>query len=75
MLKELKNGIEILVGQAVFKLEIKTVKMLFWINNSRTAWPTLILMLFFSSLDNLLQDIHIIFQKDVDNFEIEHKTC
>ena len=27
--KELKNGIEILVGQAVFKLQIKTVKMLF----------------------------------------------
>ena len=28
MFKELKNGIEILVGQ-VFKLQIKTVKMLF----------------------------------------------
>ena len=31
LFKELKNGIEILVGQAVFKLqitEIKTVKML-----------------------------------------------
>ena len=27
---ELKNGIEILVGQADFKLWIKTVKMLFW---------------------------------------------
>ena len=27
--KELKNSIEILVGQAVFKLWIKTVKMLF----------------------------------------------
>ena len=27
--KKLKNGIEILVGQAVFKLWIKTVKMLF----------------------------------------------
>ena len=27
--KELKNGIEILVGQAAFKLWIKTVKMLF----------------------------------------------
>ena len=26
--KELKNGIEILVGQVVFKLQIKTVKML-----------------------------------------------
>ena len=28
--KELKNGIEILVGQAVFKLWIKTVKIMFW---------------------------------------------
>ena len=28
LFKELKNGIEILVGQAVFKLQIKTVKML-----------------------------------------------
>ena len=27
--KELKNGIEILVGQAVFKLQIKTFKMLY----------------------------------------------
>ena len=29
MFKELKNGIEILVGQVVFKLWIKTVKILF----------------------------------------------
>ena len=28
LFKELKNGIEILVGQAVFKIYIKTVKML-----------------------------------------------
>ena len=27
---ELKNGIEILVGQAVFTFWIKTVKILFW---------------------------------------------
>ena len=36
MLKELKNGIEILVAQAVFKLQIKTVKILFldqWLKN------------------------------------------
>ena len=32
------------------------------INNSRTAWPTLILMLFFISLDNLLK-LHILFVK------------
>ena len=29
LFKELRNGIEILVGQVVFKLWIKTVKMLF----------------------------------------------
>ena len=46
-----------------------------WINNSRTDWPTLMLVLFLSSLDNLLYDVYIIFQKGVDNFEIEHKTC
>ena len=28
MFKDFKNGIELLVGQAVFKLQIKTVKML-----------------------------------------------
>ena len=33
------------------------------------------LMLFLSSLGNLLSDAYIIFQKDVDNFEIENKTC
>ena len=32
-------------------------------------------MLYLSSLDNLLEDAYIIFQKSVDNFEIEHKTC
>ena len=32
-------------------------------------------MLFLSSLDNLLLDAHIIFQKGVDNFELEYKTC
>ena len=29
LFKELKNGIEILAGQTVFKLQIKTVKLLF----------------------------------------------
>ena len=32
-------------------------------------------MLSLSSFDNLLQDAYAIFQKGVDNFEIEHKTC
>ena len=29
MFQDFKNGIEILVGQAVFKLHIKTIKLLF----------------------------------------------
>ena len=32
-------------------------------------------MSFLTSLENLLQDAYIIFQKGVDDFEIEHKTC
>ena len=32
-------------------------------------------MLFLSSLDKLLEDTYIIFQKGIDNFKIEHKTC
>ena len=41
LFKKLKNGIGILVGQAIFKLWIKTANV--WINminNSETAWPT-----------------------------------
>ena len=38
--KELKNSIEILVGQRVFKLWIKNSQNIVLINNSRTAWPT-----------------------------------
>ena len=36
--KELKNGIEILVGQALFKDQNSQNNVL--INYSRTAWPT-----------------------------------
>ena len=46
------------------------------INNSRTDWPTLISMPFLNSLDTYYNlDAHVIFQKGIDNFEIEHKTC
>ena len=34
-----------------------------------------VLMLFLSTLDNFLQDVCIIFQISVDNFEVAHKTC
>ena len=37
-------------------------------------WPILILMPFLSSFHNLLCDACIIFQKGVDDFEIEHNT-
>ena len=33
------------------------------------------LMLFLSSLDNLLWDAYIIYQEGVDNFEIKHKNA
>ena len=42
------------------------------INNSRTTWYSKILMPFLHSLDNFHCDAYIIFQKGVDNFEIEH---
>ena len=34
--KELKKGIEILIGQVVFKLWIKTVKIMFWSINQES---------------------------------------
>ena len=40
-----------------------------WINNSRTTWPTQSLTLFLSSFDNL-PVVYIIFQTDVNIFEI-----
>ena len=54
LFKELKNGIEILVGQVVLSYRSKQPKCWFWINNTITAWPTLTLMLFLSSLHSLL---------------------
>ena len=72
--KELKNSIEILVSQTVFKLWIKTAKMLF---GSITQEP-LGLPLNFDAIFEFLGQLTkrwIIFQKGVDNFEIEHKTC
>ena len=50
------------------------------INNSRTTWPTSILMLFLSFGDNLLyfdemHDYIIIIILNVDTFEILHETC
>ena len=75
MFKEPQNGIEILVGQVVFKLQIKTVKMLF---GSITQEP---LGLFWCWCYlwvpwTICYKMHIlVFKNDVDNFEIVHKTC
>ena len=53
--KKLKNWIEILVGPVVFKLGYgSNSQNTVLVNNSRTAWPILISMLFLSSLYNLL---------------------
>ena len=38
-------------------------------------WPTEILMPFLSFSDNVPQDADIIKKKNVDYFEIAHKTC
>ena len=61
--KELKNVIQILVGQAVFKLWIKIVKMLFGSITQEPLDLPKVLMLFLSSLDNLPYDAYIIYQK------------
>ena len=52
--KELKNGIEIWVSQVVFRVMDQNIQNIILSNNSRTAWPTWILMLFLSSLANVL---------------------
>ena len=50
--KELKNGIDILGGQAGLKLWIKTVKIMFWYVTQELLGLLKILMPFLSSLDN-----------------------
>ena len=60
--EKLKNGINFILGSpVVLELLIKTCRNIVLINNSRTAWPTKISMLFLSPSDNLLQDACIIF--------------
>ena len=64
MFKELKNDIETIVGQAVFKLvRSEQSKYCFLINNSRTAWPTLIFMLLVPWA--IYYRMHILFFKKV----------
>ena len=72
MSKEPNNGIEILVGQAAFKLWIKIVKIMF----GPITQELLDLTNFFDANFEFLGQLTIIciFQKGVDNFDIEHKT-
>ena len=61
--------------QSGFSVKYQNSQNDIWINNSITSWPTLILMPFLSSLDilQMYYEMHI-FEKDVDNYEIGHKT-
>ena len=74
MSEKLKNGIKILVSQAVLELLFKTIVVMFWSKTQEPPWYIEILMLFLSFSDNLLQDVYINFQEGVDNSEIAHKT-
>ena len=68
-IEKLKYGIEILVGQAVLELLIKTIfctKL-----KNRVAYIE-ILMPILRFFDNLLQDAYISFPNSVDNLEIAH---
>ena len=73
--KELKNYIEILVGQTALKLWIKRIKILLW-PKTQDLLAILEFQCYFWlpwTINN--ERYNTIFQKDVDNFEIEHKRC
>ena len=53
MCEKLKNGIKILIGQSTFELLIQNNALNVLINNSRTVWPTEILLPFLSFSFNL----------------------
>ena len=57
----LSKELKIVIGQAIFKVMDENSQNVVWINNSRIVWPTLALMLFLSSLDNLVKDSHVFF--------------
>ena len=63
------------IGNAVFKLRIKTIKML---SGSTTREPLGLPKFgcyFFFLGQFTIRCIYIIFQESIDYFEIEHKTC
>ena len=61
ILWETKNGINISVGQVESSVTDKNMQSINLIKNSRTIWPTKILMPFFSFSGNLLQWAYIIY--------------
>ena len=71
--KELKHDIGILVGQAVFTLWIKTVKMMFGSITQELGLPKY----YFDAIFEVLGQFTIrgICHFQEGNFEIEHKTC
>ena len=73
--KELKNGIEILAGQAFFKLWIKAIKMLFGsIIQEPLGLPKF--WYYFLVPLTIYYKMHTLFiKKSVDNFEIEHENA
>ena len=71
--KELKNGIEICVGQAVFNLWMKIVMMFGSITQEPLGVP--IFYAIFEFLGQFTIRCILSFFQGVDKFEIEHKTC
>ena len=72
--KKLKNIIRILVGLAVLELLIKTIFWLFWSTTEKLLGLLKIDAIFEFLGQFTIRSIYF-FQKGVDNFEIEHKTC
>ena len=66
-----KMPIKFLEGLVVLELFMQNIVL---INNSRTDWSMKFSVHFLSFSDNLLQDAYIIFPKNVDQYEIVHKT-
>ena len=64
LFQELKNDIESSVGQAVFKI---------YQNSENVVWINITIFEFLGQFT--IRYICIIFQTDVDDFEIDHKTC
>ena len=71
-----KSGIEILVRQAVLKLWIKTVKLLFG-SITRELFGLHKFLCYFWVSWTIYCTMHLLFFriKGVDNFEIEHESC